>query len=170
MGSGASTAAEDIVAKIVDAIQKNDGSALKTTLDVVFNNVSNIQKEHAALKEAHTALQEEHTALQEDHTAVKEELQKIQQKLQSDTATVRLTVPSTVADPAIKNAKGEATLGIKHMTTAEHDERLDWIQKQAADNAGVFAGTAYRAAGEGDGGGVRGDKQVGRCGCGCGCG
>ena len=163
MGSGASTAAEDIVAKIVNAIQKNDGSALKTTLNVVFNNVSNMQKEHATLKE-------EHAVLQVDHTAVKEQLENLRQKLQSDTATVRLTVPSTVADPAIKNAKGEATLGIKHMTTAEHDERLDWIQKQAADNAGVFAGTAYRAAGEGDGGGVGGDTNVGRCRCGCGCG
>ena len=133
MGSGASTAAEDIVAKIVNAIQKNDGSALKTTLNVVFNNVLNMQKEHAALKEEHDALKKRHAALA--------------QKLQSDTATVRLTVPSTVADPAITNAKGEATLGIKHMTTAEHDERLDWIQKQAADNAGVFAGTAYRIPG-----------------------
>ena len=83
----------------------------------------------------------------------------LQEAKKSNYATVRLTVPSTVADPAITNAKGEATLGIKHMTTAEHDERLDWIQKQAADNAGVFAGTAYRAAGEGDGG-VGWDKQV----------
>ena len=140
MGSGASTAAEDIVAKIVNAIQKNDGSALKTTLNVVFNNVLNMQKEHAALKEEHGALKEEHDALKKRHAA-------LAQKLQSDTATVRLTVPSTVADPAITNAKGEATLGIKHMTTEEHDERLDWIQKQAADNAGVFAGTAYRIPG-----------------------
>ena len=64
---------------------------------------------------------------------------------------MRLTVPSTVADPDDTDANGQPALGIKHMTKAGHEQRLDRIQKQAADKAGVFAGTAYLAAGEDEG-------------------
>ena len=133
-----SKTAEDVVIKIVEAIETNDTAALKTTLNLVFGNIAALQKEHSALKA---------------------ELNELKKQKQSDYVTVRLTVPSTVADPALKDAKGQPTLGIKHMTTAGHEERLDQIQKQAADKAGVFDGTAYLAAGEGVGAGE--DKGVG---------
>ena len=124
MGSGVSKAAEDVVIKIVDAIQNSDTAALKTTLNSVFSNMTAFRKEHAAL-------QKEHAALQKDHAVLKAELNELKKKTnkQSDSATVRLTVPSTVADPDDKDANGQAALGIKHMTTVGHEERLDQIQK-----------------------------------------
>ena len=144
MGSGVSKTAEDAVMKIVDAIQKNDTTALKTTLDRVFNNIAALQEEHSSNI---ATLQKEHAALQKEHAALQSKVNALKPKKKTDSATVRLTVPSTVADPDVKDSGGRPTLGIKHMTEAGHEDRLDQIQKQAADKADVFDGTAYLAAG-----------------------
>ena len=136
-----STAAEDVVIKIVDAIKSNDTAALQTTLNSVFSSIAALQEEHTASI----------AALQEEHTALKAELNQLKKQQQPDVATVRLTVPSTVADQDLTDAKGQAALGVKHMTDAGHDARLHQLQEQAADQAGVFDGTAYLAAGEGVG-------------------
>ena len=110
MGSGVSKTAEDVVIQIVEAIQTNDTTALKTTLNHVFGNIA---------------------ALQKEHTALKAELDELKKQKQSDTATVRLTVPSTVEHPDLKDDQGRPALGIKTLTEKEHEERLDQIQKQA---------------------------------------